>query len=58
MFSHLLAPGEEKVIRFTLPAEAFKVYNNKMEKVFEPGTFQIMVGTNSKELQRKKVVVN
>lgn len=56
--SVLLAPGEEKVIRFTLPAEAFKVYNNKMEKVFEPGTFQIMVGTNSKELQRKKVVVN
>lgn len=32
--SVLLAPGEEKVIRFTLPAEAFKVYNNKMEKGF------------------------
>lgn len=53
-----LAPGEQKTVHFTLPPKAFMNYNNKMQKVFEPGTFVIMAGANSKDLSTKKIKIN
>ena len=50
-----LQPGEEKEIRFTIPSADFSIYNNKMEKVLEPGSFTIGIGPNSSELNQTKV---
>lgn len=55
--SVVLQPGEEKTVTFDLAPEIFSLYNNKMKKVTEPGSFQIMVGPNSAELQRKKITI-
>lgn len=46
-----LQPGESKEIRFELPSESFMIWNNRMEKVLEPGSFKILTGSNSEELQ-------
>lgn len=50
-----LQPSEEKEIRFTIPFADFSIYNNKMEKVLEPGSFTIGIGPNSSELNQTKV---
>ena len=50
-----LQPGEEKEIRFTIPSADFSIYNNKMEKVLEPGSFTIGIGPNSSELNQTKL---
>lgn len=50
-----LQPGEEKEIRFTISSADFSIYNNKMEKVLEPGSFTIGIGPNSSELNQTKV---
>lgn len=52
-----LMPGEQKTVNFTLPPEAFKIYNNKMQYVVEPGEFVIMVGPDSQRLSSRKVLV-
>lgn len=49
--SVLLQPGEERDVCFVLPSEAFRIYNNRMERVLEPGRFQLLTGTNSEEVQ-------
>lgn len=49
--SVVLQPGEEREICFRLPSEAFRIYNNHMERVLEPGCFLLLTGTNSDELQ-------
>lgn len=50
-----LQPGEEKEICFTIPSTDFSIYNNKMEKLLEPGSFTIGIGPNSSELNQTKV---
>lgn len=50
-----LHPGEEKEISFIIPSTDFKLYNNKMKKVLEPGSFTIGVGTNSSNLKQTKI---
>jgi beta-glucosidase len=45
-----LAPGEQRTVRFTLTPDAFRIWNDKMEHVVEPGEFEIMTGANSVEL--------
>ncbi|GGZ25303.1 beta-glucosidase [Echinicola pacifica] len=42
-----LEPGETKTVRFELNAENLSLYNQKMEKVVEPGDFTISVGGSS-----------
>lgn len=49
--SVVLQPGEERNVCFCLPTEAFRIYNNRMERVLEPGRFQLLTGTNSNDLQ-------
>lgn len=43
--------GETKKIVFSIPTEAFKVYNNQMDFILEPGTFDVMVGPNSEQVK-------
>ena len=43
-----LKAGESKRITFTLTPEHLRYYNLEMERVVEPGTFQVMVGGSSR----------
>jgi len=50
-----LAPGETKNISFEITPELLKFYNGDIKFDWESGDFQIMVGTNSKDVQIAKV---
>jgi beta-glucosidase len=44
-----LKAGESKRITFTLTPEHLRYYNLDMERVVEPGTFNVMVGKSSQD---------
>lgn len=44
-----LEPGESKQVTFTLKPEDLSFYNHEMNKVVEPGKFNIMVGSSSND---------
>ena len=50
-----LAPGETKNISFEITPELLKFYNGDLKLDWESGDFQIMIGTNSKDVQIAKV---
>ena len=50
-----LAPGETKNVSFEITPELLKFYNSDLKFDWESGDFQIMVGTNSKDVQIAKV---
>jgi Glycosyl hydrolase family 3 C-terminal domain/Fibronectin type III-like domain/Glycosyl hydrolase family 3 N terminal domain len=45
-----LAPGEKKTVTFTLGPDALSLIDDRMQRVVEPGRFEIMVGTSSAKL--------
>ncbi|MFC2440775.1 MAG: beta-glucosidase BglX [Segatella maculosa] len=48
--------GQTKRVEFKLNVRDLGFWNNLMQYVVEPGAFEIMVGTNSEELQKKEAV--
>jgi len=50
-----LNPGESKTVTFVLTPEAFRMWNVSMQRVVEPGAFEILVGPDSVDL--KKIVL-
>jgi len=46
-----LAPGQSRTLAFVLTREAFQMWNIAMQRVVEPGAFDIMVGGNSVDLK-------
>jgi beta-glucosidase len=42
-----LGPGETKTVTFTLGSEALSLIDRRMERVVEPGKFDVMVGSSS-----------
>ncbi len=49
-----LAPGEKKQVEFTLTKEAFSFYDVKLKDwVAEPGDFEILVGSSSRDIRAK-----
>jgi len=46
-----LQPGERQKIEFTLDSQALSLWNSAMQRVVEPGEFEIMVGPNSADLK-------
>lgn len=52
-----LKKGEKKPITFTLTKDELSIINQKLEKVVEPGTFQIMVGCSSDDIRLKDSIL-
>jgi beta-glucosidase len=46
-----LKPGESKTIHFTIDRDKLSFYNQKLEWTAEPGTFTLMIGTASDNIQ-------
>jgi beta-glucosidase len=46
-----LAAGETKTVSFTLNPETFRMWNIEMQRVVEPGAFEVMVGPDSVDLK-------
>jgi beta-glucosidase len=46
-----LAAGETKTVSFTLTPETFRMWNIDMQRVVEPGAFEVMVGPDSADLK-------
>lgn len=52
-----LQPGESKDIILTLSVDAFRFFDEKkMEWVLEPGTFEIMAGSSSRDIRLSKTI--
>ncbi len=52
---HLKA-GEEKVVSFKIPPVMLQLLNDKMQRVIEPGTFRIMIGSSSKDIRLREII--
>lgn len=50
-----LNAGESRKVTFTITPEDLKFYNNELKYDWEAGEFQIMVGTNSKDVKTVKI---
>lgn len=50
-----LKKGESKRVTFTITPEDLKFYNHELKYDWEPGEFEIMIGTNSAEVQKTKI---
>lgn len=48
-----LKKGESKEVHFTLTTNDLKFYNNNLKYVYEPGKFNIFVGTSSDDVQQQ-----
>jgi len=48
-----LAPGEKKTVRFKLTPEHLSFLDRNLEPVVEPGIFEVMVGSSSKDIRLK-----
>lgn len=48
-----LNPGEQKVITFTIDNELLSFYNDQLQWVSEPGTFEVMLGSSSEDIRLK-----
>ncbi len=52
-----LAPGESKTINFTIAPDKLSFLDLNMQRVVEPGGFEIMVGTSSVKYQKVRLEV-
>jgi beta-glucosidase len=46
-----LQPNETKTVTFTITPDKLSYYNPDLQKVIEPGDFDVMVGTNSEDVK-------
>lgn len=52
-----LKPGESKEVELTLPSSAFEYYNDqKHQWVLEPGKFDILIGSSSRDIRQTGTV--
>ena len=45
-----LEPGETKTVSFTIGEQHLALWNEEMERVVEPGEFEVMIGSSSEDL--------
>jgi beta-glucosidase len=46
-----LEPGQQKTAEFALTPHQLSILNRHMERVVEPGTFEVMVGSSSENIR-------
>ncbi|MDR0893508.1 MAG: glycoside hydrolase family 3 C-terminal domain-containing protein, partial [Mediterranea sp.] len=46
-----LKAGESKQVSFSIGVDLLKFYNYRLDYVYEPGDFQVMIGPNSRDVQ-------
>jgi beta-glucosidase len=46
-----LAPGQTKIVTFTIPAADLAILDRDFKRVVEPGTFTVMVGSSSEDIR-------
>ncbi|WP_407668208.1 glycoside hydrolase family 3 N-terminal domain-containing protein [Novosphingobium rosa] len=52
-----LKPGEMRTVTFNIGPEALQMWNDQMQRVVEPGDFEIMTGDNSVDLKTTTLTV-
>jgi beta-glucosidase len=52
-----LKPGESRTVSFTISPESLQMWNGAMQRVVEPGEFEIMTGNSSVALQSTTLTV-
>lgn len=52
-----LKQGESKTVSFTIDDSLLKFYNSDLELIAEPGVFEVMIGQNSKDVQKVSFVL-
>ena len=50
----LLQPGEIRRITFNISRDELSFYNDKLERIIQPGTFQVMIGSASDDIRLQK----
>jgi beta-glucosidase len=48
-----LDPGEQKNVQFKLSHDDLAIYDRQMQRVVEPGTFQVMIGSSSADIRQR-----
>lgn len=51
----MLKAGETKTITFNITTEELKFYNSHLKYDWEPGAFEIMIGSNSRDVKTGKI---
>ena len=49
-----LKKGESRTVRFTITEEMLRFYDSECRHISEPGTFDLMIGGNSRDVQTKQ----
>lgn len=52
-----LAPGESQTVAFPVGSEQLQFYDRDLQRVVEPGEFELMIGSNSRDLQTIQLTV-
>lgn len=52
-----LKAGESKNVRFKITPEMLRFYNYDIEYVYEPGEFDVMIGSNSRDVLTKRFIL-
>ena len=51
-----LKKGESREVKFVLTEDDLKYYNSGLQYIYEPGEFDVMIGTNSRDVQTKRFI--
>lgn len=52
----LIAPGETRTFTIRLPIDELAIYNETMQRVVEPGEFEIMIGSASDDIRKTHTI--
>jgi len=53
-----LAPGERQTVTFSIGTEQLQFWNRDMQRVVEPGEFELMIGSSSQDLETVVLTVS
>ena len=51
-----LKKGESREVKFVLTEDDLKFYNSGLQYIYESGEFDVMIGTNSRDVQTKRFI--